>query len=119
MKVERFECKRRQLRCNSRIFSSSLLKNHARTISSFLRRSSEKRCTSVRAAVLSVARRRSEFDAHGDGPTQFVCAYVSTARCHRILKLAHTIANLAESEEIQSANLAEALQYRPKIMAGK
>lgn len=40
------------------------------------------------------------------------CAY------HRILMLSSTIADLDDSEEIQSAHLAEALQYRPRIMMG-
>jgi magnesium chelatase family protein len=35
---------------------------------------------------------------------------------HRVLNLARTIADLEGSDDIQSVHLAEALQYRPKLI---
>ena len=54
-------------------------------------------------------------DAGGNDTTQLV-----RVGGHRILKLARTIAEVAGSDEIKSAHLAEALHAprRPKLMSG-
>ena len=39
---------------------------------------------------------------------------MSAQAFHRVLKLSHTIADLAGSDSIRVAHLAEALQYRPR-----
>jgi len=41
---------------------------------------------------------------------------LSARAYHRVLKLARTIADLAGAEQIAPQHLAEALQYRPKVL---
>jgi magnesium chelatase family protein len=43
---------------------------------------------------------------------------LSARAFHRVLKLARTIADLAEAETIGAPHLAEALQYRPRVDVG-
>jgi magnesium chelatase family protein len=40
---------------------------------------------------------------------------LSARAYHRVLKLARTIADLATAEQIATAHVAEALQYRPRV----
>ena len=60
-----------------------------------------------------------KLDAAGEGLVRAAMGQMnlSARGYHRVLKLARTIADLAASENIQAAHLAEALQYRPRALA--
>jgi magnesium chelatase family protein len=61
-----------------------------------------------------------KLDEAGEGLLRAAMAQMnlSARGYHRVLKLARTIADLTGCEQIQAAHLAEALQYRPKLMIG-
>ena len=66
-------------------------------------------------------RKFCKLDETGDGLIRAAMSQMnlSARGYHRILKLSRTIADLADSEAIQTQHLAEALQYRSKgIMVG-
>jgi magnesium chelatase family protein len=61
------------------------------------------------------------------GDPQRTCSCAATAvrqmalsprAYHRVIKLARTIADLADAEQIGTAHIAEAPQYRPRVAEG-
>ena len=59
-----------------------------------------------------------KLDAAGESlvPAAIGQVNLSARGYHRVLKLARTIADLAGCENIQATHLAEALQYRPRVL---
>jgi len=63
-------------------------------------------------------RKHCKLDEAGEGLMRSAMRqlHLSARAFHRVLKLSRTIADLAGSEQIAPNHIAEALQYRPKIM---
>ena len=61
-----------------------------------------------------------KLDEEGDGLVRTAMSQLnlSAQKYHWVLKLARTITDLAGCDDIQPIHLAEALQYRPKLMMG-
>jgi magnesium chelatase family protein len=64
----------------------------------------------------TAVREHGRLDAQGEALLRQAMRQLSlTARSyHRVLKLSRTIADLAGAEDIRTADVAEALQYRPR-----
>ncbi|MFN8660453.1 MAG: hypothetical protein U0075_01090 [Thermomicrobiales bacterium] len=90
---------------------------------------------SPRGAILSLRwhlcvderRHGSERDSHFAALEDAVAALLGTAvrqmalsprAYHRVIKLARMLADLAAAEQIGTAHIAEALQYRPRMAEG-
>jgi magnesium chelatase family protein len=59
-----------------------------------------------------------ELDEAGEGMMKAAVRqlHLSARAYHRVLKLARTVADLAGEERVQAADVAEALQYRPRTI---
>jgi magnesium chelatase family protein len=70
-------------------------------------------CVEENTAILQIAGRRPEPDAGGNDSAQFIGAGISPHP-----EASAYDCGLSGCEKIQSVHLAEALQYRPKLMLG-